>query len=493
MEHFYKNVNSENWFGYEEVYSKMVSRFGDNSHFVEVGVWKGMSACYMAVEIINSGKNIKFDCVDAWEFVETSSEITPIQFKDLFQIFKSNIEPVKNNINIIKSLSWDGAKNYEDNSLDFVFIDAGHDHDSVMKDLNAWYPKIKNGGVIAGHDYHYNVGVFSAVNEFFKGTRINQINACWIVDKTQDNIINPQTSLHTNIEELNKPVFDVNLIWQTNDGDETNFEYEYLTEVLFKNTHYNSHFDKKTYQTVLDNAIIIYSNNSHNISEEFNEYLNKFHDNGYSFNLLHLSNENLEHDTVYYSKAKKVFRNYYDPNIKNTNVHFIPLGFKSGFYNKDFDNLKNFNDKKYDFCFIGEPKTDRHEMIEVLNQYNAYKHLTKSWNCSTSLSVNGCIDIYKQTKFAPCPMGFSHPDSFRFMEALEWGCIPILKKYENFNYHSQIYGESPIPKIDSWSELSNFINLNESEYNKLFSDVFKWYKKFKNELNQNIFYHFYEK
>ena len=141
---FYKKINSEDWFGYEDLYSNMVKKFNSGSHFVEVGTWKGMSACYMAVEIINSGKDIKFDCVDTWDFVETSKEIGKHQFDNLFEIFKSNIEPVKDNIGIVKSLSWDGAKHYKDNSLDFVFIDAGHDYESVIKDLKAWYPKIKS-------------------------------------------------------------------------------------------------------------------------------------------------------------------------------------------------------------------------------------------------------------------------------------------------------------------------------------------------------------
>lgn len=183
MEHFYKTVNSENWFNYEDLYSNVVDKFDDGSHFVEVGVWKGMSACFMAVEIINSGKKIKFDCVDTWGFVETSSEIQESQFESLFEVFKSNIDPVKDQINIVKSLSWEGAKNYDDNSLDFVFIDAGHDYDSVMKDLNAWYKKIKGGGIIAGHDYHYDVGVYHAVNEYFNNTNITQIGACWLVNK----------------------------------------------------------------------------------------------------------------------------------------------------------------------------------------------------------------------------------------------------------------------------------------------------------------------
>jgi FkbM family methyltransferase len=182
MEHFYKTINSENWFGFDDIYSLVVSKFNDNSHFVEVGVWKGMSACFMAVEIINSGKNIKFDCVDTWEYVDTQSEIGEHQFENLFEIFKKNIEPVKDKIGIVKSLSWDGAKNYEDHSLDFVFIDAAHDYESVTKDLQSWFPKIKKEGIIAGHAYHFNVGVYPAVNDFFKDYQIRQINSCWIVD-----------------------------------------------------------------------------------------------------------------------------------------------------------------------------------------------------------------------------------------------------------------------------------------------------------------------
>jgi len=184
MEHFYKNVDSENWFNYEDLYSSIVSKFGTNSHFVEVGVWKGMSACFMAVEILNSGKNIKFDCIDTWDYVPTSSEIIEEKFNNLFDTFKKNIEPVKDVINIIKSLSWEGASKYDDESLDFVFIDAGHDYESVSKDLNAWYPKIKKGGTIAGHDYHYDAGVYPAVNEFFFGKEsVKQMGSCWVVEK----------------------------------------------------------------------------------------------------------------------------------------------------------------------------------------------------------------------------------------------------------------------------------------------------------------------
>ena len=184
MEHFYHEVISEGWFNYQDLYSSIVEKFPSGSHFVEVGVWKGQSACFMAVEIINSEKDIKFDCVDTWEYVETSSEISKDMFNSLYEIFERNIEPVKEHINIIKSLSWDGASNYEDESLDFVFIDAAHDHTSVTKDLNAWFPKVKKSGIIAGHDYYEDLGVFSAVNKFFEGMgKIKKTESCWIYEK----------------------------------------------------------------------------------------------------------------------------------------------------------------------------------------------------------------------------------------------------------------------------------------------------------------------
>jgi len=179
MEHFYKTLG-ENWFTYPGLYSMVVDKFSSNSHFVEVGTWKGMSAAYMAVEIINSGKNIKFDCVDTWDFVPSQTEIPEHQFENLYETFLNNIEPVKHQIKPVKALSWDGANYYTDKSLDFIFIDAAHDYESVKKDINAWFPKLKKGGVIAGHDYTWCDDVKKAVHEFFGDKIIDETEGCWV-------------------------------------------------------------------------------------------------------------------------------------------------------------------------------------------------------------------------------------------------------------------------------------------------------------------------
>jgi predicted O-methyltransferase YrrM len=182
MEHFYNNIDSENWFGYESLYSSMVSKFNDGSRFVEVGTWKGMSACFMAVEIINSGKNIQFDCVDTWEFFDWFVDINKSAYENLYETFLKNIEPVKNNIKIIRMISWEGASNYENESIDFAFIDAGHDYNSIKKDLISWLPKIKKGGVIAGHDY-YHKPIFDAVHEVIGEKNIKPNGSCWVFEK----------------------------------------------------------------------------------------------------------------------------------------------------------------------------------------------------------------------------------------------------------------------------------------------------------------------
>lgn len=79
---------------------------------------------------------------------------------------------------MLKGLSVDMANIIPDNSLDMVYFDAGHYYGAVVADLIAWYPKVRSGGIIAGHDYlnpdyqvkeavsHFirTVGIITAVN-----------------------------------------------------------------------------------------------------------------------------------------------------------------------------------------------------------------------------------------------------------------------------------------------------------------------------------------
>jgi hypothetical protein len=157
LNHFWQDpMFEDNWFNYPNLYSFVVKNFPTNSHFVEIGCWKGRSAAFMAVEIHNSGKTIKFDCVDTWtgSVTEDPHQNDPyVKTGTLYEKFLSNIEPVKHIITPKRGDSVQMATTYTDGSLDFVFIDGDHRYECVKADIEAWLPKMKIGGILAGHDY----------------------------------------------------------------------------------------------------------------------------------------------------------------------------------------------------------------------------------------------------------------------------------------------------------------------------------------------------
>lgn len=181
MEHFHDNVYGFSQIDLFALYKKMVERFDSGSYFVEVGTFLGKSAVFMAVEIINSQKNIKFDCVDHWEGSQEHSDNDKVNLDTMYEDFLKNIEPVKEVINPIRMNSIDASKLYEPDSLDFVFIDASHDERSVKADLTYWMPRIKDNGIIAGDDIN-NAGVADAVKWFFDTSKLEILGRQWMVD-----------------------------------------------------------------------------------------------------------------------------------------------------------------------------------------------------------------------------------------------------------------------------------------------------------------------
>lgn len=184
MEHIYSQPNfGQSWFSYPNLYSLMVQRFSSGSKFVEVGSWKGMSSAYMAVEIANSGKQIEFYCVDHWlgsqEHHDPTSHAYDPDVHRLYEIFVENMNPVKEYYTPMKMTSLESAKHFEDESLDFVFIDASHDYESVKEDIAIWSPKLKNTGVLAGHDIDYDP-VTRAVDEMIGLNNYLVMERCWI-------------------------------------------------------------------------------------------------------------------------------------------------------------------------------------------------------------------------------------------------------------------------------------------------------------------------
>lgn len=151
-------AKDDQWFNY----SKFYDFIGEKKYkkFVELGVGKGLSTCYLAKLL---SEDAELYAVDFYEK----------QFKKYFDYNISKLnEDVKKIIHKIKGVSWETAEKFDDASIDFVFIDADHAYESVKKDILAWFPKVRRGGILAGHDYvPSQPGVRRAVDELFGAER----------------------------------------------------------------------------------------------------------------------------------------------------------------------------------------------------------------------------------------------------------------------------------------------------------------------------------
>lgn len=98
--------------------------------------------------------------------------------------YLEKIAPYAPRFTFIKGFAADVADQIP--ALDFAFIDANHEYAYVMKDLELYWPKVKAGGFLCGHDYSGgHPGVTGAVDDFFKPLRlpIEEHQYCWLVHK----------------------------------------------------------------------------------------------------------------------------------------------------------------------------------------------------------------------------------------------------------------------------------------------------------------------
>jgi predicted O-methyltransferase YrrM len=183
MEHNYQKIDG--WFNMEDQYLELLSNVEDNGIFVELGAWKGKSTSFIVTEIIKSNKKVSFFTIDTFEGETNGTDYnenktySSYNLSEIYQIFLENTEQIKEYFQAIRGKSCESASKFEDESIDVIFIDAGHSYESVKMDILKWYPKMKKNSIMAGHDYTNNwPGVKKAVDEFF-GSPDKVENLCW--------------------------------------------------------------------------------------------------------------------------------------------------------------------------------------------------------------------------------------------------------------------------------------------------------------------------
>lgn len=180
MNHIWQDSKfGEHWFTAQEVYKKMAAYCRPNGKLVEVGCWKGRSTAFLLVEAYNRSPDIRVYAVDTWLGSAEHAADPHILAGTLHDEFLKNVEPVAHRLTSMQMTSLEATGWFNDGSLDGVFIDAAHEYEAVRADIAAWRPKVRAGGILAGHDYMAGwPGVDRAVAEAFNCVDFQ--DNCWV-------------------------------------------------------------------------------------------------------------------------------------------------------------------------------------------------------------------------------------------------------------------------------------------------------------------------
>ena len=150
IEHFYQHTDGN--FSFEDLY-RYAAKTAEFGQCVEIGVANGRSAAFLAVELINH-------C-----HVKPQLSLVELSHGNMAAAL-SVLAPVMDKIDVRSLLgnSWDMADAFPPASVDFVFVDGDHSYESVLKDIKAWLPKVRPGGILAGHDF-YSVSTAGVCDE----------------------------------------------------------------------------------------------------------------------------------------------------------------------------------------------------------------------------------------------------------------------------------------------------------------------------------------
>jgi predicted O-methyltransferase YrrM len=133
-----------------------------NGTAVEVGTFSGENAVIMA------GYFNRVITVDPW--MNGYDKNDHASNADMAEVEKKYLERTESftNISHIKLSSVEASKQFDDGSIDLVYLDGDHRTEALVADIDAWKPKVRPGGILAGHDINIE-SVHNALKQRFTG------------------------------------------------------------------------------------------------------------------------------------------------------------------------------------------------------------------------------------------------------------------------------------------------------------------------------------
>lgn len=145
-------------------------------------------------------------------------------------------------------------------------------------------------------------------------------------------------------------------------------------------------------------------------------------------------------------------------------------------------------DRSLDWSFLGQITHERRQQCALQMRQLKSGFLLENAGFWQGLDRQKYYDILLDSKIVPCPSGPGTPDSFRFAEALEAGCLPIVEdvcprhRYPEGFWQNMFGPNPPFPIVKEWSELSVAMEKALREWPENRNIAYDWWKQYKRRL-----------
>lgn len=151
-------------FDFKEYYDMLAEKLPNPCRFAEVGIADGASAVYMAKKLSDLGKDFQMYWIENFDYGGV---------KQITEVVKNLVETdLGRRITLLPISSLDAAASFNDGFFDAVFLDSSHEYKQTKAEIILWNKKIKDGGILAGHDYYLYEDVKFAVVELLPQQRV---------------------------------------------------------------------------------------------------------------------------------------------------------------------------------------------------------------------------------------------------------------------------------------------------------------------------------
>lgn len=147
-----------------------VKRHGENVKGIEIGTCRGESTYYFLDKCPNIKELYTVDPYKTYE--DWIGNISQDVLDRHREIAIKNLKKFGKRVIMIQEESVKAASTFDDDSFDFIFIDGDHSYDATLADCQAYYSKLKKGGIFCGHDYQTIKTVRDAVDTFRTNNKI---------------------------------------------------------------------------------------------------------------------------------------------------------------------------------------------------------------------------------------------------------------------------------------------------------------------------------